>query len=210
MLESLPLILGVLLAQLSPGPNSMAVTSIALGSGRKAGIVASAGIAVGVFTWAVLFTFGIAAFFQIFPQSITFIKLLGGSYLLFLAAKAGYGVLSNGPSKGQHREVRKSNKASFLTGLLVVLTNPKAAMMWIAISTFLASSSVAHADFIVLGLVLSASAMVIYSTYAVLFSSNLVSHSFGLFSNYINTAFALVFGSLGAKLVIDGMKELRS
>ncbi len=210
MLEILPLIVGVLLAQISPGPNSMAVISIALGSGRKPAIMASAGIAAGVLIWAALFTFGIAAFFQIFPQSITFIKLLGGSYLLFLAAKACYGVFSGNSANQKHQQVKKIVKTSFLTGLLVVLTNPKAAMMWIAVSTFLASSGVTRLDFIVLGLVFSASAMVIYSAYAALFSSNLALRSFGLFSTYINAAFAVVFGTLGAKLLFDGMKELRS
>lgn len=210
MIELLPLIIGIFLAQLSPGPNSMAVISIALGSGRKAGIFACSGIALGVLIWAMLFTFGIAAFFQIFPQSITYIKLLGGSYLLFLAAKAGYGVLTGNQAKTQHRKIKKSNRAAFLTGLLVVLTNPKAAMMWVAISTFLAGSGFVNADFLVVGLVLSLSAMGIYSAYAVLFSSDLVVRSFGQFSRYVNSAFALVFGSLGAKLVIDGIKELRS
>ena len=210
MTELIPLIIGVLLAQLSPGPNSMAVISIALGSGRAAGLFASAGIALGVFIWALLFTLGIATIFVTFPQSVTFMKLVGGIYLLYLALKAGHSVVSKSPRLPQLKEVEKSNPAAFLTGLLVVLTNPKAAMMWIAISTFLVSAGFSHAYYIIIGLVLSLSAMLIYCAYAMLFSYSGVVRVFGQISRYVNSAFALVFGSLGAKLVVDGFKELRA
>jgi threonine/homoserine/homoserine lactone efflux protein len=49
MIEFLPLVLGVVLAQVSPGPNMMAVSSIALGAGRRAGLLTAAGVASGVF-----------------------------------------------------------------------------------------------------------------------------------------------------------------
>ncbi len=88
MIELLPLILGIFLAQASPGPNMMAVSSIALGSGRKAGILTATGVATGVFVWAVLFAFGIGAFLNAFPETLTAMKLLGGSYLLYLGLKA--------------------------------------------------------------------------------------------------------------------------
>jgi len=53
--------LGIILAQLSPGPNLRAVASAALGSGWTSGVATAAGVATGVFVWAVLFSFGIGA-----------------------------------------------------------------------------------------------------------------------------------------------------
>ena len=209
MLEILPLVVGVILAQLSPGPNLMAVVTLSLRSGRYSGFAASGGIATGVFIWAVLFTFGIATIFDLFPASISIIKIMGGLYLLILAIRSLRTVTSPTDLHGKSGGSEKTNRASYLTGLLVVLTNPKAALMWVAISTFLASANLTHFHFLLIGALFSFTAMAIYSTYAVLFSSGFVVGSYSHFSRHINTAFALVFGALGAKLLFDGLHELR-
>ena len=88
MLEIIPVLIAIILAQISPGPNMMAVASVALGSGRNAGIATAAGVAFGVLIWALLFTFGIAAIFALYASTIVAIKLTGGCYLLYLSYKS--------------------------------------------------------------------------------------------------------------------------
>ena len=81
MFEVAGVFAGIVLAQISPGPNLMAVSSIALGGGRMPGAIAAVGVATGVFIWSILFAFGIGALLKAFPQAITAMRLLGGGYL---------------------------------------------------------------------------------------------------------------------------------
>ncbi len=210
MLEFLPLIFGVFLAQVSPGPNMMAVSSISLGSGRKAGVMAAAGVASGVFVWAVLFTFGIGAIFKAFPEMITAMKLLGGGYLLFLGLKAIRAAWRGAKSGGDRAAMKTTDLRAFGTGFLVVLTNPKAALMWIAVSIFLASMSLSSMQFLLVGTCASLSAMAIYGSYALLFSTGMAMRAYGRAAHAIETTFGMVFGALGAKLIADGLRELRA
>ena len=210
MLEFLPLIFGIFLAQISPGPNMMAVSSIALGSGRRAGVLTAAGVASGVFVWAILFTFGIGAVFAAFPGLVTAMKLLGGFYLFYLGVRALRAAL-RGPAVGSGGAGHSaSGPQAYRTGLLVVLTNPKAALMWIAVSIFLASAHVSDAQFLLIGLCMSFSAMAIYGTYALLLSTGAAMRAYGRLSKFIEATLGLVFGALGAKLIADGIREFRA
>ena len=210
MIEFLPLVLGVLLAQVSPGPNMMAVSSVALGTGRRAGVLTAAGVASGVFVWAILFTFGIGAFFNAFPESITAMKLAGGSYLLFLGIRAVRAAFRFTETGGSKARLERTGGRAFVTGLLVVLTNPKAALMWIAVSIFLASAHPSHGQFLAIGFCMSLSAMAVYGTYAVLFSTGLAMRAYRRTARYVEGAFGAIFGALGVKLVVDGIRELRA
>lgn len=209
MFELLPLLVGIFLAQVSPGPNMMAVSSIALGTGRRAGIATATGVATGVFIWAVLFTFGIDAVLRAFPETMIVMKLAGGGYLLYLGVNAVRASLQNS-AVIRSGQIKTSAARAYRTGLLVVLTNPKAALMWVAISAFLASAGLSNIQFLLIGLCVAASAMVIYSAYAMLFSTGLATRAYRRFFRLIEAAFGALFGLIGAKLVIDGLREIRT
>ena len=210
MFELLPLIFGVFLAQVSPGPNMMAVSSISLGSGRRAGALTAAGVASGVFVWAVLFAFGIDAFLAAFPQTITAMKLIGGGYLLYLGLRSLRSAFNGSGQTAAVADRRAAYGQAYRTGLLVVLTNPKAALMWVAVSMFLASAQLSNAQFLLVGLCVSASAMAIYGTYAWLFSTGVAVRAYRRLFRAVDGLFGAVFGALGAKLVTDGIRELRA
>ncbi len=210
MIELLPLMLGVLLAQMAPGPNLMAVASYALGGGRRAGLAVAAGVAAGVFVWAIACTFGIAALFSSIPETIIIMKCIGGAYLMFLGLKALRAAWRGHGGALQSTHVEAAPLAAFRTGMLVVLTNPKAAMMWVAVSSFLAATHMSHGQFLLTGLCISLSALAIYSTYAVLFSTGMAMKTYARFSRMFEAGFGLVFGAVGAKLFIDGIRAARA
>ena len=210
MLEFLPLVVGVLLAQVTPGPNMMAVSSVSLGSGRRAGIFTAAGVASGVLVWAVLFTLGIGALFDAFPEAITAMKLVGGGYLLFLGLRAIRAAWRGAQAGVNGAGLTTTGPRAYATGFLVVLTNPKAALMWVAVSIFLASADLTNTQFLIIGFCISLSAMAIYGTYAVLFSTGVAMRAYGRLVHAVEATFGLVFGALGARLITDGLKELRS
>jgi threonine/homoserine/homoserine lactone efflux protein len=210
MIEVAGVFAGVVLAQISPGPNLMAVSSIALGGGRVPGAIAAAGIATGVFVWSILFALGIGALLKAFPQAITAMRLLGGGYLVHLGLRALRTALSPSTKKPKPERAPMLAAEAYRRGLFVVMTNPKAALMWVAISMYLASLSLSKLQFLAIGLGASASAMIIYGTYALIFSTGIAMRAYARFFRVIEGSFGAVFGAIGAKVFIDGVRELRT
>lgn len=215
MMELGTVMVGIALAQISPGPNMMAVSSVALSGGRRPGLLTAGGIATGVFIWSVLFAFGIGAVIDTIPQTLTAMKLLGGGYFLYLALKSLRSCLKRGPAQNDpdRNSVQATPRlgfAAYRTGLLVVLTNPKAALMWVAVSMFLASVHGAHPALVAIGLLAAISAMTIYGIYAVLFSTGIAVRTYRRFFQTIEAVFGAVFGIIGGRLLADGLRELRS
>lgn len=223
MVELIPVMIGIMLAQIAPGPNMMAVSSMSLSAGRRPGIITAAGIASGVFIWSILFAFGIGAVVVAFPGMMLVMKLLGGAYFLYLSIRSLRACLGRrkqnpaGPKPGENNQPNFSvtssqtaGRSAYRTGLLVVLTNPKAALMWAAVSMFMASSHSTHLMFVGLGFVASLTALTIYGGYAVLFSTGVAMRTYQRFFRAIEAAFGAVFGAIGIKLVVDGLRQLRA
>jgi threonine/homoserine/homoserine lactone efflux protein len=210
MLEIAGILVGIFLAQVSPGPNMMAVSSVSLGSGRWRGVSTAAGIATGVFVWALLSTLGIGAVLNAFPQTITAMRLLGGGYLLYLGFKALRAAFAPSSGSPVHGQMETSIAAAYRRGLLVALTNPKAALMWSAVSMYLASSGFSPLEFAIIDVGASTSALLVYGGYALIFSTGIIMRAYARFFRGIEGAFGAIFGLVGAKLFLDGMRELRA
>lgn len=201
--------LGVLAAQASPGPNLIAVAGVALAEGRKRALFVVLGISSGMLIWSAATAMGLATLLEAFPLSLVLLRFLGGGYLLWLALKAaraawvGNTVLIN-PSTATLRPF-----TAWRYGLFVVLTNPKAAMMWAAVATFLFGAGLSSFQVLMFAPVGALSGFCIYGLYAVLFSSSFISRGYAKAARWIEAAFAAAFGALGGKLILDGINEIR-
>jgi threonine/homoserine/homoserine lactone efflux protein len=146
-----------------------------------------------------------------FPQMLLAMRFVGGGYLLFLAFRALRTAFSPARPAGPPDAAASSvSEGAYGRGFLVVMTNPKAALMWVAVSMFLASSGMTSWQFLAIGLGASATAMIIYGTYAVLFSTGVAVRAYTRFFRWIEGAFGAVFGLVGGRLLLDGLRELRS
>lgn len=81
--------------------------------------------------------------------------------------------------------------------------------MWMAIATFLFGSGLSAVQVLAIGPLVAASAMLIYGFYAVMFSTGLATRGYARFWRWIETAFGLAFGALGATLIISGIRDIR-
>ncbi len=208
MFEVLTVLTGVALAQIAPGPNLLAVAGSSLGHGRKAGLATALGVAASVLYWATLFAFGVAALLTAMPQLVTALRFIGGAYLLYLGVKT---ILL---SRGTTPPLKPSSdantlRAAFFKGVLVNVTNPKTAMMWIAVSMYLGGSGVTSFGLLAVGCAMALSAAMIYSGYAFILSTGLAMRGYTRFFRFIETAFGLIFGAIGGKLILDGLQDLR-
>lgn len=211
MLEAYILTLaGVVAAQASPGPNLIAVASVSLSQGRKTGLFVVAGVSSGMLVWSLATAYGLATVLALFPWSLTAMRIVGGSYLLWLAFKGIRAALKNEPGSIKAAAEPLSNGQAWLRGFLVLLTNPKAVMMWAAVATFLFGAGLTPAQVLAFGPIGALSGLIIYGGYALLFSTGFATRTYWRFSRWIELAFGAAFGALGGRLMLDGIREMRS
>ena len=210
MLQSFLLVLlGVAAAQASPGPNMFAVVETALGRGRRAALLVVSGIASGTLVWAAMVSLGLGAVFAAVPALLTALKFIGGAYLCYMGFR-GLRAALRGTEAALRAETRPlSDLAAWRRGFFVVMTNPKALLMWMALATFLFGTGLNAAQVFAFGPVVALSATLIYGAYGILFSTGLASRGYARFWRWIETAFGLAFGGLGAALLVSGVRDLR-
>lgn len=210
VVEIVIVLVAVFVAQVTPGPNMMAVASASLGSGRRAGIFTAMGVSIGVFVWAVLFTTGGGAFIQAFPTAIPLMKLMGGAYLLFIAGNAIRRALFQSPNLSEVDLATSSGIGAFGRGFFVASTNPKAALVWVAVSAYLAPLALSMPQYLLFGLAVASSAAIVFGSYAYLFSMAVAVRGHRRFFRSVEVAFGTVFGAIGGTLILNGVQELRN
>lgn len=161
-----------LIAMMSPGPNVMAVMGTSMSFGRPQGVALALGISTGSFIWGTLAAVGLSTLLATYALALTALKIVGGLYLLWLAYKAFRAAASSQAVEGRVLDNRQTTKLQhYVRGLIVQMTNPKAALAWIAIiSLGLQSSAPAWvAGAIVAGTTLLS--ILLHLAYALIFSS---------------------------------------
>lgn len=118
----------------SPGPGVALLLGLALSQGRASALAASLGIAVGASGLALATTQGLGLVMEQLAWLSTVIRIAGACYLLWLAINAWRRAWSPpaieiAPALGAIGFLR-----SFVTGLTMQLTNPKAIVFWLAIA----------------------------------------------------------------------------
>jgi threonine/homoserine/homoserine lactone efflux protein len=118
----------VLLAA-TPGPDMALFLSRTLGGGRSHGFAALAGAMTGLLAHTCAAALGLSALLAASAHAYDAVKLAGALYLLYLA----YGALRHGAAlrlEGQGGS-RGGLPGSYLTGLLINLTNPKIVLFFV-------------------------------------------------------------------------------
>jgi len=185
------------------------VASTGLGQGRRPALLVTLGISTGMLIWAVGVSYGLGTLFTNYPLSLVALKLIGGSYLLWLAFRAFKSALANNPSKIESDDQAQSGVNSWKHGVLVVLTNPKAALMWSAVAVFLFGAGLETWQVALFGPVGATSGFIIYGSYSILFSTGTAIKLYKRFARWFEAVFCASFALLGTKLVFDGVRALR-
>lgn len=210
MLEAyLIVLIGVCAAQAAPGPNLMAVAGAGLGQSRRAALFVVSGVASGVLIWAGAVAYGLGELFRALPVALTVLKFVGGLYLLFLGAKALMAVVRGNSTTIKASPVTLTDFGAWRRGFIVVMTNPKAALMWSAVATFLFGVGLSRVQVLAFGPIAALSALAIYGAYGFLFSTNAVANIYSRFTRAIEAVLGVTFGALGMVLVDAGIRDLR-
>ena len=117
----------MLLMELTPGPNMTWLALLSMRQGRRTGVRAVAGIALGLALLAIIAAAGLAALLTAYPLVYEALRWAGVLFLLYLAVEAWRG------EKSQSREEDSSQGRQFQRGLILNLLNPKAASVFVVL-----------------------------------------------------------------------------
>lgn len=157
-----------LIATASPGPATIAVAAVSMRAGRKAGLLFGMGLSVGLAFWGLVAATGLGALLQASSYALSILKLLGGTYLLWL----GYNAARSAAKTGHAFVELAGERHDFSRGLFLNLSNPKAIFAWMAVlSLGLGDGSEATHVILATGLCM-ALGILIYAIYALIFSTS--------------------------------------
>ncbi|QXI48572.1 MULTISPECIES: LysE family translocator [Pseudomonas] len=132
MTELIAIALFTLLAVISPGADFAMVTRSSYAQGRKAGLAAAVGIALGVQVHVLYTVLGIALIISHSPTLFLAMKVLGAGYLIYL----GYRLLTRRSQVSVNGEAGQAGLLIALrTGFLTNALNPKTMLFVISAYT---------------------------------------------------------------------------
>jgi threonine/homoserine/homoserine lactone efflux protein len=108
------------LGTISPGVNFFLVTANAIENGKKAAIIHSLGIILGVSFWILICIFGLGKFISNYQELQTALQILIFFFLMYLS----YTILKNSGKKADDKKVSKTHKFGyFSSGLITASLN---------------------------------------------------------------------------------------
>ncbi|MEM9575071.1 MAG: LysE family translocator [Pseudomonadota bacterium] len=193
-----------LLAIASPGPNILAVMGTSMSVGRASGLALAMGIACGSFTWAMLTAFGLSAIIAGYAPALIGIKIAGGCYLLYLAYKAFRSAANKHEISAKQLEGGKRTQFGYaMRGYVIMMTNPKAALAWVAIIAIglKDAAPIWVAAAIVLGTFVMS--VTIHALYALAFSTPTMVKLYSNARRKIQFAFGAFFTFAGLRILLS-------
>jgi threonine/homoserine/homoserine lactone efflux protein len=161
-----------LIGTATPGPGNLSIANASLNYGRAPGLAMAAGVISGSLCWGVTAAAGVSAMLLSYRPLLTWLKILGALYLVWLAYKAiRTAYSSRDPLKAGTQARRGSLPVFYLQGLGIHLTNPKAILTWLTVTTLgLSANSPAWTSFVLVA-GCAVLGFIVFTTYAIAFSA---------------------------------------
>lgn len=200
--DFIPFLIATIVLNLTPGSDVLFVAAQSVSHGTRGGLLAALGVSAGVVFHISAASVGLVQLLTVYPFALTAVKIIGATYLLYLAW-----------TSWRTKEISWTNKNAsesalgkvFIRGALTNILNPKVALFFLAfLPQFI---RVEHGAVLLqtlkLGGTFIVSATVVNSLYAILFAfvRNQIQGS-KRFNRYINRISAGIFGILAAKLMV--------
>jgi len=202
---SLIAITGALAAgAISPGPSFIVVARNAISLSRQHGFVTALGMGSGAFIFSVVALLGLHTLFSAVPAAFWLLKILGGGYLLFLAAKILRSARQPLHATVSTKTVTISLWRTYIFGLLTQLSNPKTAIVFAGVFSALLPQHIPGYFFAVIPLVTFCIDAGWYSIVALILSSEKPRTAYLHCKTIIDCTAGGVMGLLGLKLMLSG------
>ncbi|MEM7730766.1 MAG: LysE family translocator [Pseudomonadota bacterium] len=179
---------------LTPGPGTLAISGTAMAQGRAMGLAVAWGITTGSTLWAIAAGLGVGSLLAANQWLADALRYAGAAHLAWLAWNAARAALRRG-ERPTPRDISGGSLAlAWIKGLLIHLGNPKAVVFWgsiLAIGTKPGAGSGGVLGILAICLVIN---VAITTSYALLFSSEAITHGYLRMRRWLEGLFAAVFG----------------
>ena len=192
-----------LLAAASPGPDFVMVTQQSLSRGRRAGILCSLGIALGLSVHIVYSSLGMAALVSESATVLTVLKFVAAAYLIYLGV---LGLRSRAQPATQPQaaeEARVSGTRLISMGFLCNALNPKAPLYFLSVFTLVLSPSMPLYQIVLYGVWMMLVQFAWFSSVALLLSKPTVKARFQRIGHWVDRL-------MGGVMLVFGIKLLAS
>jgi RhtB (resistance to homoserine/threonine) family protein len=192
-----------LLAAASPGPDFVLVSQQTLSNGKRAGLLCSLGIALGLSVHILYSAFGLAAVIANSASAIWVIKLLGGSYLIYLGVSGLRARARNTETIVTDGVDDQSDLKTIGLGFLCNALNPKAPIYFISLFTIVLSENTPAQHLLIYGLWMMVLQFAWFSFLTILLSRPMVMDRFQALGHWIDRV-------AGGAMLLLGIKVLAS
>jgi len=192
-----------LMAAASPGPDFVLVSQQTLSNGKRAGYLTSIGIALGLSVHIIYSALGLATIIANSTMALWIIKILGGSYLIYLGAK-GLRAKRSVDKKLENISVKESSALKIMTiGFFANVLNPKAPIYFIALFTVVLTPNMPLYQIAIYGVWMMILQLLWFSFVVSFLSIPAVREKFHNFGHWIDRI-------LGGAMIALGVKVLAS
>jgi len=115
------------IAVITPGPNFFITVKTAIGQDRRSALFVALGTSTGTILWGLSGFFGVALLFKTAPWIYLSLKLLGGTYLIFLGLKLIISSTNTGSNHSVSLLTNMDPIQGYKLGFFTNLSNPKTA-----------------------------------------------------------------------------------
>lgn len=183
----------------------MAIASTSANHGRIHGSCLAFGIATGGFIWSCSAAYGLSSIMYNNIWLFELLRYLGAGYLLYLAFNSARSAYIKADT--QLEAVAKiSLRLTYLKGASLQLTNPKVILCFASIYAILIPADTSPKELLTIIFAISIMANIVFQTYAYIFSTSIVRHSYFRLRHYFEATFALSFGFAGFKILTTDLE----
>jgi RhtB (resistance to homoserine/threonine) family protein len=191
------------LAAASPGPDFVFVSQQTLANGKRTGLLCSLGIALGLSVHIAYSAFGLAAIVAHSSGLLWWVKVLGGSYLIYLGAKGLRAKASAGQGGQGIQSPPRSPLKIIGAGFLCNALNPKAPIYFLSLFTLVLAPDMPPYQIAVFGLWIMLIQLGWFSFVVMVLSIPSVNNKFQRAGHWIDRM-------LGGAMILLGVKVLIS
>lgn len=191
-----------LLAAAAPGPDFVLVSQQTLSNGKRAGLLCSLGIALGLSIHILYSSLGLAAIIASSSSALWGIKILGGGYLIYLG-------LSGLKTRARRAEtstievvVERSTLKIIGLGFLCNALNPKAPIYFVSLFTIVLSQDTPAQHLLIYGLWMMVLQLAWFSLLSLLLSRPSVTQKFQRMGHWIDRIAGGAMLLLGIKVLV--------
>ena len=191
------------LAAASPGPDFVFVSQQTLANGKRTGLLCSLGIALGLSVHIAYSAFGLAAIVAHSSELLWWVKVFGGSYLIFLGVKGLKAKASAGQAGQRVTPPSRSPYKIIGAGFLCNALNPKAPIYFLSLFTLVLAPDMPLYQIAVFGLWIMLIQLAWFSFVVLVLSLPSVNCRFQKAGHWIDRM-------LGGAMILLGVKILMS